>query len=195
MSARKYLFVFLLVTTFALGVCAVYLWNSSRNLHSINSNLNSNYPNEINIKSEIPGVEFEFSNKESLEIYLQEFGFWDGMVEVGSPNLESESFISPRALIIHISNEEFYENRTDWEGEIYASATKAELRDDDKFHLWIGLNEGLINGKYKGLENWIDTQLLSGIFTRSEKTIKEPQFVLDNKVSEKLTTKPFIIVK
>jgi hypothetical protein len=101
----------------------------------------------------------------------------------------------PKTLIIHISNEEYYENRTNWGGGIYASATKAGFSDDDTFHLWIGLNEGFFDGKYSGLENWIDTQLLTGIFTRSRKTIKEPQIVLDNYISAKLTTQPFIIIK
>ena len=195
MPVKRYLFVFLLVLTVTLAIFGVYFWYSSKTLQSGNSELNSAYKGDIYIKSEVSGAEFEFSNKKSLGKFLQEFGFWDGMVAVGGLNIASEDFIRPKTLIIHISNEKYNENRTDWTGGIYVSATKAEFSGDGTFHLWIGLNEGFFDGKYSGLENWIDFQLLTAIFTRSKKTIKNPQVVLDDHINEKVKTQPFIIMK
>lgn len=175
------IFFVILISLFLYGLYLFYQLNTLRN-------------SKIRIISEVPEASFKLTNKGKLLEYLDKFSFWEGVIE--NPTItENMLQVKPKALVIHISDKEYSNNKISWTGKIYAAGTNGKIDNKDIFHLWIGLNKGFFNGTYDGLENWIDSVFLTGIFTRSVKTRHFLEEVIKNHILEKRKTQPFITIE
>jgi hypothetical protein len=115
---------------------------------------------KITVISQVDGVSANFTNKPELEKYLDQLGFWQGVVS------DSDSMtVTPKKLVIHITDQE-YSNT--WfrqaDGSHLASAW-AEATGDT-FHLYLGFNPRLFTetGKFDRL---VDTMIFEAVYQRT----------------------------
>ena len=184
MSVNKYIiFFFFLFLVASLSLLGVFLWYRAGYLKA----------NKVSVVSEVANVNFRLNNEEELLKYLDKFNFWEGVIE--NPGSSNTVQIKPKRLIVHITDKQFAENRTEWVGGIYAASTTAKVTDDGAFHIWIGVNSGFFKGTYSNPESWLDNKLLTAVFTRSVSTNQMSDEVLKSHRKEKAKSPPFFIIE
>ncbi len=149
----------------------------------------------IKVESEIEGYSFIVNDKNNLQKYLENFGFWEGVVldkAAAFENQTSENIIAPRSLKIHISDRKYFDNATFWSNNEYAAGTEIYIDKWKNFHLWIGLNPGFFNNKYNNLEHWLDQKIVQALFKRSIKTYKDSEITLKQMQKNK-SREPFFL--